>query len=112
MSISVLIITRNEEANLPGCLASLTWGDDIVVLDSFSTDKTVAIAEVRRRGLKRLAHNLPCRPALHFIHMYFLRRGFLDGWSGYVYRRLIAGYEFMILLKTAGLRRCERGLRI
>lgn len=45
MMISVLILTKNEELNLPHCLASLSWCDDIVVLDSGSTDRTVAIAE-------------------------------------------------------------------
>lgn len=44
MSISVLILTKNEALNLPRCLASLAWSDDIVVLDSGSTDDTVAIA--------------------------------------------------------------------
>lgn len=45
MSISILILTLNEEANLPACLASVAWSDDVVVLDSFSQDATVAIAE-------------------------------------------------------------------
>ena len=44
MSISVLILTLNEEKILPECLASVAWSDDIVVLDSFSTDRTVEIA--------------------------------------------------------------------
>ena len=44
MSISVLIITRDEEASLGDCLASVAWCDDILVLDSFSTDGTVAVA--------------------------------------------------------------------
>ncbi len=44
MSVSVLVLTYNEEANLPGCLASLRWCDDVVVFDSFSTDRTVEIA--------------------------------------------------------------------
>ena len=43
--ISVLILTRNEEADLPGCLASVRWCDDIHVFDSESTDGTVAIAQ-------------------------------------------------------------------
>ena len=43
--ISILILTKNEEQDLPGCLASVTWSDDIHVFDSFSDDKTVAIAE-------------------------------------------------------------------
>ena len=42
--ISVLILTRNEENNLPYCLASVRWSDDIHVLDSMSTDGTSAIA--------------------------------------------------------------------
>ncbi len=42
--ISVLILTRNEEADLPGCLASVSWSDDVHVFDSFSTDRTAEIA--------------------------------------------------------------------
>ena len=41
--ISVLILTRNEEQDLPGCLDSVSWCDDIHILDSESTDRTVAI---------------------------------------------------------------------
>jgi glycosyltransferase involved in cell wall biosynthesis len=44
LMISVLILTRNEEKDLPGCLESVAWCDDVHVLDSFSTDGTVAIA--------------------------------------------------------------------
>ncbi|MGE5526759.1 MAG: glycosyltransferase family 2 protein [Rhodospirillaceae bacterium] len=43
--ISVLILTRNEETDLPACLQSVAWCDDVHVFDSFSTDRTVAIAE-------------------------------------------------------------------
>lgn len=45
--ISVLILTKNEEQDLPGCLDSVSWCDDIHVLDSESTDRTVAIAKAR-----------------------------------------------------------------
>ena len=45
MSISVLILTLNEETNLPKCLDSVSWSDDTVVFDSFSSDRTVEIAE-------------------------------------------------------------------
>ncbi len=41
---SVLILTRNEEQDLPGALASVRWSDDVHVFDSFSTDATVSIA--------------------------------------------------------------------
>jgi glycosyltransferase involved in cell wall biosynthesis len=42
--ISVLVLTRNEEANLAACLESVRWSDDLVVFDSFSDDRTVEIA--------------------------------------------------------------------
>lgn len=53
MKVSVLLITHNEAVNLPGCLAALSWCDDILVLDSGSTDATVEIA--RALGA-RVAH--------------------------------------------------------
>jgi glycosyltransferase involved in cell wall biosynthesis len=43
--ISILILTKDEEEDLPGCLASVAWSDDVHVFDSFSSDQTVAIAE-------------------------------------------------------------------
>ncbi len=42
--VSVLILTKNEETDLPGCLDSVSWCDDVHVFDSFSTDRTVEIA--------------------------------------------------------------------
>ena len=47
MAISVLILTLNEEGNIGACLESVAWCDDVVVLDSYSVDKTRAIAEAR-----------------------------------------------------------------
>ena len=43
--ISVLVLTKNEQQDLPGCLESLAWCDDIHVYDSMSTDNTVDIAQ-------------------------------------------------------------------
>jgi glycosyltransferase involved in cell wall biosynthesis len=43
--ISVLIPTRNEEANIHKCINTVSWADDIWVVDSHSTDNTVGIAK-------------------------------------------------------------------
>jgi glycosyltransferase involved in cell wall biosynthesis len=43
--ISVLILTKNEEANIRKCLASVNWSDDIHVFDSISSDRTTEIAQ-------------------------------------------------------------------
>lgn len=41
--ISACVITYNEERKIHRCLESITWCDEIVVIDSFSTDRTVEI---------------------------------------------------------------------
>lgn len=41
--VSAAIIARNEERRIEDCLRSLQWADEIVVVDSFSTDRTVEI---------------------------------------------------------------------
>jgi glycosyltransferase involved in cell wall biosynthesis len=44
MRLSVIVITRNEKANISDCLESLAFADEIVVLDNSSTDGTADIA--------------------------------------------------------------------
>lgn len=41
--VSVIVITKNEAVNIRGCLESVKWADEIVVLDSGSSDGTVDI---------------------------------------------------------------------
>jgi glycosyltransferase involved in cell wall biosynthesis len=43
-AVSVLILAKNEQQDLPGCLRSIAWSNDIVLYDSCSTDHTQAIA--------------------------------------------------------------------
>ena len=58
--ISVLILTKNEEQNLPGCLRSVAWSNDIVVYDSCSTDRTQEIAaSASARFITRPGQDLP-----------------------------------------------------
>lgn len=42
--ISAIVTTFNEEANIAGCIESLEWCDEILVVDSFSADRTPEIA--------------------------------------------------------------------
>lgn len=51
--LSVLIMTKNEELNIEGCLENLSWADDIVVVDSFSEDRTLDIV---RKYTKNIYH--------------------------------------------------------
>lgn len=46
--LSIIIPTFNEAHNIHAILENIAWGDEIIVVDSFSTDETVAIAEQHR----------------------------------------------------------------
>ena len=53
--VTLLVLTFNEERNLPACLESVAgWAADTVVVDSGSTDRTVAIAE--EHGARVVVH--------------------------------------------------------
>ncbi|HTD79484.1 MAG TPA: glycosyltransferase, partial [Chloroflexota bacterium] len=52
--VSVLVPTLDEELNLPDCLDSVSWADEVFVVDSYSRDHTVQIA--RERGTHVVQH--------------------------------------------------------
>ena len=45
ISISVIILTRNEEERIEECLKSISWASEIIVVDNGSIDKTVDLAK-------------------------------------------------------------------
>ncbi|MBL9215497.1 MAG: glycosyltransferase family 2 protein [Opitutaceae bacterium] len=59
----------------------------------------------RKRRLRRLAWSLPFRPTLRFLYHYVWRAGFLDGYRGFVFCRLMGWYEFLSAAKARELRR-------
>ena len=58
-------------------------------------------AVTRRRVLKTLSFRLPCRELQRFMHMYVVKRGFMDGYAGFTYARMVATYEAMIAVNVA-----------
>jgi len=52
--VTVMVFTLDEELNLPRCLESLRWCDDVIVIDSFSKDRTEQIA--RASGARFYQH--------------------------------------------------------
>jgi len=76
-AISVLILTRNEALDLPDCLRSVAWSDDVHVLDSYSNDDTVAIARaagarVTQRTFAGYASQRNAGLELPFAHQWVL----------------------------------------
>ena len=64
--LSVVIVCCNEEEILDKCLAAVQWADEIVVVDSFSTDRTVEIAR------------------------HYTTRVFQNEWQGYAQQKTLA----------------------
>jgi glycosyltransferase involved in cell wall biosynthesis len=76
--ISAIVVCFNEEDNIARCLASLQWCDEIVVVDSFSTDRTVEICRrytdrvIQRawagyRDQKAFAHSQATKPWVFLV---------------------------------------------
>jgi len=70
-----------------------------------TAELTPALA--RKRRLKHLAARLPFRPTLRFCYHYILKAGFLDGYRGYVFCKLMGIYEFMNVTKASELDRTQ-----
>jgi len=54
VELAAVVLTGNEEHHIGDCLDSLAWADERVVFDSFSTDRTIEIAE--GRGVRVIQH--------------------------------------------------------
>ena len=54
--ISAVVLTKNEEKNIAKCLATLRFCNEVIVVDEYSTDKTVEIA--RRYGARVFQRHL------------------------------------------------------
>lgn len=59
IKVTVAVITKNEEKNIAHCIESVKWADEVVVVDGFSTDRTVEIA--RSMGAKVVQHKFTGR---------------------------------------------------
>lgn len=56
--ISVVILTKNEEKNILDCLDSISWADEIVVVDDFSIDRTVEVVKIFSSKIKIFKNSL------------------------------------------------------
>ena len=82
-TVSAIVVCFNEERNIAGCLESLCWCDEIIVVDSFSTDGTPEICKrytehvIRRawsgyRDQKAFAHAQATQDWVLFLELYLL----------------------------------------
>ena len=56
MNLSVVILTKNEEKNIKRCIKSVSFADEVIVVDDYSGDKTVETA--KRMGARVLTNKL------------------------------------------------------
>ena len=80
------------------------WEAEIETNGHASRRSGIGELQARKRRLRNLSRRLPCRPLLRFLYSYVLKRGFLDGYEGYVFCRLLATYEMLSTFKANELR--------
>ena len=74
--------------------------------DMASKSRLKADLAVKRR-IRQWSRRLPFRSTLRFLYHYILRAGFMDGYRGWVFCRLLAFYEFLGVAKAAEARRSK-----
>lgn len=98
-TISIWVEKHNRYSNWEARLLRSETGS------TAASDAAITPALARKRRLKHLAARLPFRPTLRFCYHYFLKAGFLDGYRGFVFCRLMGIYEFLNVTKAAELHR-------
>jgi glycosyltransferase involved in cell wall biosynthesis len=81
------------------------------IVESSATDDDSALQHdgvKGKRRLRKIFRKLPFRPTLRFLYVYLWQGGFLDGWSGYVFARLHAQYEFLSQAKAKAMLRSRK----
>ena len=101
-SIAVWVEKHNRYSNWEARLLAST--EDGRSASAAHLDPALA----RKRRLKRWAARLPFRPLLRFLYHYVLCAGFLDGYRGLVFCRLMGFYEFLSTAKAVELDRSRR----
>ncbi len=97
-TIAIWIEKHNRYSNWEALLDESQTGSQ----EAASAQISVSLA--RKRRLKHLARRLPFRPSLRFVYHYVIRLGFLDGYRGFIFCRLMGFYEFMSVAKGAEIR--------
>jgi glycosyltransferase involved in cell wall biosynthesis len=100
-SIAIWVEKHNRYSNWEARLTVSSAGT------AEATQAAITSTLASKRRLKQLAARLPLRPTLRFVYHYLLRGGFLDGYRGFVFCRLMGFYEFMNVTKAAELRRTQ-----
>jgi glycosyltransferase involved in cell wall biosynthesis len=100
---SVVVKGRVERVAEPLLHHSYRGLDDFVTRSNRYS--TLAAAELIKRGGRIRLADLALRPLGRFVSMYLLRRGFLDGWRGFVLAVLYANYVFLRMAKAWEARR-------
>jgi hypothetical protein len=89
------------------------WEAEVEVSGVRADAKAIGRDLGRKRILRTWSRCLPFRSALRFFYSYVLRRGFLDGYEGYVFCRLLAMYEMLSAFKAREIRlRGDKAARI
>lgn len=95
-------------ARLDGALHHYAYRDLAHHVEKVNRYTSTMAAGLHARGVRFRAFDLLTHPPAHFLKMYVLRRGFLDGWRGFVLATIGAFYVFLKYAKLWELERAPR----
>lgn len=93
------VVCEGRVAELPGDLNHYSYRDLAHHLRRINEYTTIMAREYSKRGKHATPMDLVLRPPFAFFKKYFLKRGFLDGWHGFIVCTLTAYYVFCKYLK-------------
>jgi glycosyltransferase involved in cell wall biosynthesis len=99
------IVADGAIARLDGALHHYAYRDIAHHLEKVNRYTSTMAAGLAARGVKFGAGQLLLHPPAHFLKMYVVRRGFLDGWRGFVLATIGAFYTFLKYAKLWELQR-------
>ncbi len=98
-------VVPGERVRLEGDLEHYSYKDLADQIERVQAFSSVEAAELERRGRRARISDIVLRPIARFLRAYVLKRGFLDGFPGFVVAAVTA---FHVFLKYAKLRERER----
>jgi len=102
------IVAEGEVGRLDGALHHYAYRDLSHHLEKVNRYTSTMAAGMAKRGVRFGASHLLLHPPAHFLKMYVLRRGFLDGWRGFILATIGAFYTFLKYAKLWELQRKAR----
>ena len=95
-SLTIVVVAKNEERNIAECIASASFADEVLVLDSRSTDATARLA--REAGARVVETDWPGAVGAFLVSAAVAAGEFMIGWRHFEFGIVVLPYVLPILV--------------